>query len=533
MPAANSRPSAGRAWWIDDGDPHGWTRRQFMQRSALAGVSLATASLWHRVLEGTANAAAGAAGLPDVEEFLGRDQVAELLRIGLSRGGEFAEVYGEYTVDTNFTIDERQLKTAQYGILQGVGIRVIVGDQVGYAYADEFGMEALRQAARVAAEIASRGNAGAPKPFAVSKAKPPFVLTHPAALATTEEARIEVARKADAAARAHDPRIRQVIAVRSDAAKSILVANSDGLWATDRQFIARLSVGPTAIDGTNRQRVFANSGGQVEADYFERVSTPESLARDAAAGSIALLGAVEPRAGTYPVVIGPGWGGVLVHECFGHSLEGDGIRKKTSLRAFQLDQKVCSEIVDIYDDSTIPYSRGSFRVDDEGTPSQKSHVVEKGILRGYLWDRLNGGLTGHASTANGRRNSYRDFPIPRMTNTYIDAGPDDPATLIGSVKKGLYCKRLGGGSVNPADGAFSFVVQEAYEIENGKLGACVKGATLTGNAAEAMLRVDGLGNDLEIDGTRGNCGKDGQWKPVGVGQPTVRFSEMTVGGTAA
>jgi len=264
--------------------------------------------------------------------------------------------------------------------------------------------------------------------------------------------------------------------------------------------------------------------------YFEKVRTPEDVGRDAAVDAIELLGAVEPKAGTYPVVIGPGWGGVLVHECFGHSLEGDGIRKKSSLRAFQLDKPVCSEICNIYDDGTYPHSRGSFKVDDEGTPSRKNLVVQDGILKGYLWDRLNAKLAGYESSGNGRRNSYRDFPIPRMTTTYIAAGKDDPDSLITSVKDGLYCKRLGGGSVNPADGNFSFVVQLAYKIENGKLTAPVKGATLTGNAAEAMMKVAGLGNDLAIETGTGTCGKDGQWKPVGVGQPTVRFSEMTVGG---
>jgi TldD protein len=194
---------------------------------------------------------------------------------------------------------------------------------------------------------------------------------------------------------------------------------------------------------------------------------------------------------------------------------------------------VCADIVDIYDDSTVPNSRGSFKVDDEGTPSQKSHVVEKGILKGYLWDRLNAKLTNNVSSGNGRRTSYRDFPIPRMTNTYIAGGTSKHDDLVGSVKNGLYCKAMGGGSVNPADGQFSFVVSEAYMIENGKLTSAVKGATLTGNAADAMLRVEGLGDDLQIDVKTGTCGKDGQFKPVGVGQPTVLFSEMTVGGTRA
>jgi TldD protein len=321
--------------------------------------------------------------------------------------------------------------------------------------------------------------------------------------------------------------------IMADTAKAILIANSEGVFVEDRQFISRLACQPTAIDGSNRQAGIAMAGGSVDADYFTNVRTPEETANEAADSAIALLSAVDAKAGSYPVIINHGWGGVLVHECFGHSLEGDGIRKKTSIREKQLNQKVASDIVDIWDDSTVPNARGSFKVDDEGTPSQKSHVVEKGILKGYLWDRLNAQLTGNVSTGNGRRNSYRDFPIPRMTNTYISAGTSKPADLFASVKNGLYCKNLGGGSVNPADGMFSFVVSEAYLIENGQLTSAVKGATLTGNAADAMLRVEGLGDDLTIDTKTGTCGKDGQFKPVGVGQPTVLFSEMTVGGTRA
>jgi TldD protein len=519
---------------LSNDEPGGLSRRQFLRRSMAVGVTASTASLWWKVLESSAQSeGAAAATLPQISDFLAEDQIAELIKLGLSRGAEFAEVYGEYTVNTSFVVDEQKLKTAQYGVLSGVGIRVIKGDQTGYAYADEYGMEALREAAEVAATIASGSGGNAPSAFRVSEAKPPFVLEHPAPTSASEVQKVQLAKRVDEAARAYDPRIAQVTAIMADSARSLLIANSNGLWVTDRQYVSRLGCYPTAIEGDNRQSGFGTAGGQVNADYFDTVRTPENTAKDAAAMAIALLSAEDPKAGTYPVVIAPGWGGVLVHECFGHSLEGDSIRKKSSLRAFQLGEPVCSEIVNIYDDGTVPFSRGSFKVDDEGTPSRKNHVVEDGILKGYLWDYLNANLTGHQPTGNGRRNSYRDYPIPRMTNTYIGAGNDEPESLIASVKDGLYCKTIGGGSVNPADGNFSFVVNEGYRIENGKIGPCVKGATLTGNAAEAMLRVSGLGNDLGIDGKTGNCGKDGQWKPVGVGQPTVLFSELTVGGTQA
>ncbi|MEP7029270.1 MAG: TldD/PmbA family protein, partial [Candidatus Eisenbacteria bacterium] len=405
------------------------------------------------------------------------------------------------------------------------------GEVCGYAYADEYGMPALREAARVAAAVAASGAAGPPTAFAVSRAIAPFTLSRPAPLFASETQKIDLAQRASAAARAKDPRIQQAQVTLADSAKAILVANSEGLWVEDRQFISRIAVQATAIDGANRQNGIGISGGSVDEDYFERVQTPEQTGTRAAEAAVALLSAIDAKAGSYPVVIAPGWGGVLVHECFGHSLEGDGIRKKTSIREHQFGQKVCSDIVDIYDDSTVPNSRGSFKVDDEGTPSQKTHVVEKGVLKGYLWDRLNAQLTGNKSTGNGRRTSYRDFPIPRMTNTYIAGGASSPEDLLGSVKNGVYCKNMGGGSVNPADGNFSFAVTEAYLIENGKLTSPVKDVTLTGNAANAMLAVEGLGNDLAIDPCTGTCGKDGQFKPVGVGQPTVLFSEMTVGGT--
>jgi hypothetical protein len=278
---------------LEDGRPRGMSRRNFLRHSAAAGAGIATAHLWWNTLEARAEGAESPTSLPSVADFLSQDQVSDLLRRALARGAEFAEVYGEYTVNTSFVVDERLLKTAQYGILQGVGIRVIHGDQTGYAYADEFGMDALGEAADVAASIAKEGTQGTPKPFSVSTAKPPFVLANPLSLGLGEVERVALARRADEAARAHDPRIQQVTAVLSDAAKSILIANSNGLWATDRQFIARLACSPTAIDGNNRQSGFATAGGQVELDYFEKTRTPEQVAGEAATMAVSLL-AAEP-----------------------------------------------------------------------------------------------------------------------------------------------------------------------------------------------------------------------------------------------
>jgi len=469
----------------------------------------------------------------DLHALLPRELASELLGIARAKGADFAEVYGEHSVHTGFSYEENRLKTSSYSVTQGVGVRAVIGDQTGYAYADGFAPADLREAARVAARIA-RGPAGndAPKSFRVVEAPWPFRLERPAPLALDEAGKIAMIERANHTARAHDPRVYEVSVSLADSSKSFLVANSDGLWADDRQFLSRLTVAALALEGNERQEGYATGGGSVEAGYFERERTPEEIATEAAGTAITLLGAREPEAGVYPVVVSPGWGGVMVHECFGHSMEGDTIRKQTSIRATQMGHVVAAKGVTIVDSGIVPYSRGSFRVDDEGTPAQRTVLVEDGVLLGYLWDFLNARLTGNRPTGNGRRSSYRAVPLCRMTNTYIEPGPHAPAALIADVKRGLYCKSLGGGSVNPADGNFSFQVTEAYRIVDGKLAEPVRNATLTGNGNDAMLKIDAVANDLEIDGSTGSCGKDGQWKPVGVGQPTVRFREITVGGTS-
>ncbi|MGH7743106.1 MAG: TldD/PmbA family protein, partial [Candidatus Eiseniibacteriota bacterium] len=390
----------------------------------------------------------------------------------------------------------------------------------------------LESAARAAASIARDGTAGAAASFQISDPAAPFTLRHPAPLGLDERAKVALLRRADDAARSLDARIREVEVGLLDSSKQFTVANSDGLWAEEQQYLSRLTVTTLALDGDQRQQGFAAAGGSVDAEYFENVRTPEAVALDSAGSAITLLTAHEPEAGSYPVVVGPGWGGVMVHECFGHSMEGDGIRRRTSIRADQRGTLVASRGVTIVDSGIVPYSRGSFRIDDEGTPAQRTVLVEDGVLIGYMWDLLNARLMNQRPTGNGRRASYRDVPLCRMTNTYIEGGSAAPEALIATVKRGLYCKNLGGGSVNPADGNFSFQVTEARAIENGRLTHAVRNATLTGNGNDAMLKIDGVANDLSVDGTTGSCGKNGQWKPCGVGQPTVLFSTITVGGTA-
>jgi TldD protein len=476
--------------------------------------------------------------LPALSTRLPRELAAELLALARSAGATFADVYAEHAVVTGFSLDEERLKTASYSVLQGVGVRAVRGEQTGYAYADGFSPDALREAARVAARIArdaptaATGPGGAPLAFRIADAPAPFTLRAPATLVLDEARKVELLRRADDAARGHDPRVREVSASFATSAKSYLVANTDGVWAEDTTHLSRLVVSALALEGSERQEGFAAAGGCVESDYYASERTPETVALDAASGAVLLLSAREPEAGSYPVVVCNGWGGVMVHECFGHSMEGDTIRRKTSIRASQMGAQVAARGVTIVDSGLVPFSRGSFRIDDEGTPAQRTVLVQDGVLVGYLWDRLNAELTGNRPTGNGRRASYRDFPLCRMTNTWIEPGPHEAQALIADVKRGLYCKKLSGGSVNPADGNFSFVVTEGWQIEDGKLTHPVRNATLTGNGNDAMMRIDGVASDLAIDGTTGSCGKDGQWKPVGVGQPTVRFTGITVGGTA-
>ena len=519
-----------------DSHEDGLSRREFIRRGAMLGAAAFVGGTVLDTVMGRTALAGPDAALPNVSSLLTRDQISELLRHALSRGGDFAEVYAEYTLLTSLTVDQGKLSTMEYGVLAGTGIRVLSGTQVGYAYSDDFDMGHLREAALTAASIATKGGAGAIKPYRVSGAKAPFTLKSPAPLSLSERQKIDLLMHGDAAARGVDKRITQVTASWGDTARRLLVANSEGVFETDEQYVSRLVFIPLAVDGSMRQSGFESTGGTVEAGFYD-IARAEALARKAAAVAVELLTAVEPKAGTYPVVIAPGWGGVLVHECFGHSLEGDGIRKKSSIRATQLGTQVAAKGVNIFDDGTVPNSRGSFRVDDEGTPSRKNQVVEDGVLRGFLWDRLNLKYADAAVskdailTGNGRRASYRDFPIPRMTNTYIAAGTRDPKDIISEVKQGLYCANMSGGSVNPADGNFSFACTLAYNIEDGKITSPVRDVTLTGNGADAMMKIDALGTDLTIDGCSGTCGKQGQSKPVGVGQPTVRFSGFTVGGT--
>lgn len=450
----------------------------------------------------------------------------------LSQGGDYADLYFEYLLTSSISIDESMVKSAAQGVSMGVGIRVISGERTGYAYSDDLSPEKIRKAARVAAHIAA-GPSKIDK-FGLNEANRHNL--YPVLTAPTETAfaaRVDLVKRADRAARAFDSRIFQVQAAYADNLRHVMVATSEGVLTLDRQPLARLSVSALARqNGGPPQRGHAGGGGRVELDFFLKDKTPEHFAAEAAREAIAMLVAVEAPAGEMTVVLGPGWPGILLHEAVGHGLEADFNRKGVSAFSGRVGQKVASELCTVIDDGTIGGRRGSLNVDDEGQPTRRNVLIEKGVLRGYLQDKLSSTLLKSESTGSGRRESYAHIPMPRMTNTFMLAGESEPEDIVKSVKKGLYCANFGGGQVDITSGNFVFSASESYLIEDGKLTRPVRNATLIGNGPEALKYVSMVGNDLKLDEGIGTCGKEGQSVPVGVGIPTIKIDRMTVGGTA-
>jgi TldD protein len=458
-------------------------------------------------------------------------EIESLLAVALSKGGDYADLYFEHTVHHNLSLEEQIVKSATRSVTQGVGVRVLSGERTGYAYCDEIEREAIHNAALVAAHIAH--SAAAMGPINVSAGAPThnlYPVEHPASDEKLER-KIALLGRADRTARAYDPRIREVQAGIADEYKIILIATSEGLLIGDIQPLARINVSCIADDDGNLQAGRAGGGGRVGLDFFDQKLSPEYFATEAARQAIVQLEAVDAPAGAMEVVLGPGWPGILLHEAVGHGLESDFNRKGTSAFAGLIGQRVASEFCTVIDDGTIADRRGSINIDDEGTPSSRTVLIENGILRGFLQDKLSARLTGARLTGNGRRESYRHLPMPRMTNTYMLGGQSTPAEIIRSVKRGLYAVQFGGGQVDITNGKFVFSASEAYLIEDGRITAPVKGATLIGNGPNALTKVTAVGNDMALDEGVGLCGKDGQSVPVGVGLPTIKISEMTVGGT--
>jgi TldD protein len=450
----------------------------------------------------------------------------------LSEGGNYADLYFEHTTTTSILVDESLVKTATEGISVGCGIRVVAGEQTGYAYSDDLAPERILKAARIAARIAS-GPARV-STVGLSELEQPHNF-YPVMHAPTDEAlepKLDLVTRADRAARAYDSRIGQVRVGYADQIRHVLIAGSDGRVVTDFQPLVRLNAFALAQDGANRQSGSSGGGGRVGLDFFTGDRSPEYFAKEAARQAIVQLSAQEAPAGEMEVVLGPGWPGVLLHEAVGHGLEADFNRKGISAFSGRIGQRVASDICTVVDDGTIPDRRGSLNVDDEGVPTQHNVLIEKGVLKGYLQDKLSAGITQTSVTGNGRRESYEHIPMPRMTNTYMLAGTDDPEDIIRSVKRGLYAVYFGGGQVDITSGKFVFSASEAYLIEDGKVTAPVKGATLIGDGPTVLTRVTAVGHDLKLDTGIGTCGKEGQSVPVGVGIPTLKVSSLTVGGTA-
>jgi len=457
--------------------------------------------------------------------------LAQYLAAALSEGGEYADLYFEHTTTSSLLVDESLVKTATEGISMGCGIRVVAGEQTGYAYTDDLEPEKILKAGRIAARIASGPARVSTVGLSALDAHHDF---YPVVVPSTDRDlsdKLELVLEADRAARAYDPRIKQVRATYGDQLRHVLIAGSDGRVVTDFQPLVRLNVFTIAQENGRLQSGSSGGGGRVELEFFSGERSPEHFAKEAARQAIVQLDAREAPAGEMEVVLGPGWPGILLHEAIGHGLEADFNRKGVSAFTGRVGRKVASELCTVIDDGTISHRRGSLNVDDEGHPTRRNVLIEKGVLTGYLQDKLSSRLMGAVSTGSGRRESYAHIPMPRMTNTFMLAGESDPADIIRSVPQGLYCANFGGGQVDITSGNFVFSASESYLIEDGKLTRPVRNATLIGNGPEALKYVSMVGNDLRLDEGIGICGKEGQSVPVGVGIPTLKIDRMTVGGT--
>ena len=450
----------------------------------------------------------------------------------LERPLDDADCFFEVSTQDSVVLEEGIVKSGNRHLEQGVGVRAIAGERQGYAHSDEISVESLELAARTARAI-SEGS-GADSSVAVRGGAPQHDL-YPVALAPTEvpiPAKVDLLNEIDAYARSRDPRVKQVMASVVSQHRQVLIARADGSWVTDVRPLVRLNVQVIAEgEGGRREVGFQGCGGRRELAEFMTPDAWKPLVDEAVRLAAVNLEAGPCPAGTMDVVLGPGWPGILLHEAIGHGLEGDFNRKGTSAFSGRIGERVASPGVTVVDDGTLPGRRGSLNVDDEGTPTQRTVLIEDGILTGYLHDRLNAGLMGHTPTGNGRRESYAHLPMPRMTNTFMLAGEEEPEDILRSVKNGLYMVTFGGGQVDITNGKFVFSASEAYRIEDGKITSPVKGATLIGNGPDALTKVSRIGHDLELDQGIGTCGKDGQGVPVGVGLPTTRLDGITVGGT--
>ena len=440
------------------------------------------------------------------------------------------DLYFQLAREEHWALEDGIVKEGSHGIEQGVGVRAMAGERTGFAYSDEVVPAALLEAARAARAIAREGGKGQVQAWRASEAHQLYLPDDPIT-SLADKDKVALLQELDRSARALDPRVRQVVATLAAVHEIVLIAASDGTLAADVRPLVRMNVSVIVEQNGRREQGYAGTGGRHSLKEFVAEGRPLRLAREAVRQATVNLDAVPAPAGTMTVVLGPGWPGVLLHEAIGHGLEGDFNRRGTSAFSGRIGERVASELCTVVDDGTLPGRRGSLNVDDEGTPTSCTTLIENGVLKGYLQDKLNARLMGMKATGNGRRESFAHATLPRMTNTYMLPGQYAPEEIIASVDKGLYCRNFGGGQVDITSGKFVFSASEAYLIENGRITRPVKGATLIGNGPEVMTRVSMIGNDLKLDDGVGTCGKEGQEVPVGVGQPTLRVDALTVGGT--
>ena len=443
---------------------------------------------------------------------------------------DYADLYFQYSRLESWSLEEGIVKSGSFSIDRGVGVRAVSGEKTAFAYSDDITLDALAQAATATRAIARQGQSAVAALDRVGGARALYAPRDPV-MALTDAEKVSLLERLERLARARDPRVSQVIASLTGEYEAILVARSDGLIAADVRPLVRLSLNVIVEENGRREQGVAGGGGRLDYGYFSPAILDEYASR-AVDQALLNLRAREAPAGTMTVVLGPGWPGILLHEAIGHGLEGDFNRKGTSAFSNRIGQRVAASGVTVVDDGTIPDRRGSLNIDDEGNPTQRTVLIDDGILKGYMQDTMNARLMGVSPTGNGRRESFAHVPMPRMTNTVMLNGDRDPAEIIASVDQGLYAVNFGGGQVDITNGKFVFSAAEAWKIEKGKLAYPVKGATLIGNGPDALTRVSMVGNDLSLDSGIGTCGKDGQSVPVGVGQPTLRIDGLTVGGTA-
>ncbi len=467
----------------------------------------------------------------DVSEIDER-HVARLLGRLTARDIDTGELFFQLARHESWALEDGAVKSGAFGVDRGVGVRAISGEKTGFAYADDIALPALANAADAARSIARSGAAGSVRALARGQVPARYADADPIASAS-ESDKVALLRRIDAFARSLDSHVKEVSVSIALNHETNLVAATDGTLSADVRPLARFGISVIAERNGRRERGFGGGGGRFDAGWLFDTDAAEDYAREAVRAALLNLDAVDAPAGTMPVVLGPGWPGVLLHEAVGHGLEADFNRKGTSAFAGRMGQQVASELCTVVDDATLPDRRGSLTVDDEGTPGQRTVLIENGILAGYMQDKHNARLMDTASTGNARRASYAHLPMPRMTNTFLLAGESTPEEILASVDQGVYAVSFGGGQVDITSGQFVFSATEAYRIDGGKLGPPIRGATLIGNGPEVMRNISMLGNDWQLDQGVGVCGKDGQSVPVGVGQPSLKIDEITVGGTRA